>query len=86
MLSSDSNDIIYLLQCLHKITHTGVIHADKLNKFGCEMRCFCSFQMCNTTKYLYAQYNKIVLSKKIRFGSSYLNIRAEIDTTMAVVK
>ena len=32
--------IIDLLQCLHMITHTGVFHANKLEKISCEMMCF----------------------------------------------
>ena len=49
-------------------------------------RCFYSFQICNTTRYLYdQQYNQFFLSKKVRFGSSYSNIKAEIVTTTTVV-
>ena len=44
-----------------------------------------SFQMYNTARYLYAQYNQLNLSKTVRFGSSYLIIRAEIDTHMAML-
>ena len=42
--------------------------------------------MFNTSIYIYHQYNQYVRSKKIRFGSYYLIIRVEIDTTMTVVK
>ena len=42
------------------------------------MRGFYSFQMCNTTRYLSAQYNQFILSKTVRFKSYYLNIRAEM--------
>ena len=58
-------------------------------KIGCEMRTGVFIHSKCVTQYLYAvnaQYNQFMLNKTVRFGYSYLNIRAEIDTSMTVVK
>ena len=69
------------------ITRTEIIHADKLKKSSVKWGVFSHYK-CVTQRYIYiyAQYNQFILNKTVRFGSSYFNIRAEIDTSMTVVK
>ena len=75
-----------LLQCLHMVIHTEIIHADQLKTFGCQMRCLYTMQMYDTTRYLSDQYNLFIWRKQVMFGSYHLYIRVDIETALAAVK